>query len=364
MGGAMNNHFYACIMAGGTGTRFWPQSTIKKPKQLLCIGTEKPLLNMTLERVRPLIPFDRQIIVTGDDISQAVADAAPEIPLENIISEPLRKNTAPCIYLAAKIIQKRDPDAVICVLPSDHIIQRDKEFLSILSNAADLAATKDVLITLGITARYPETGYGYIEFGPKKGTIHGRDYYSVASFREKPKRKIAKEYIKQGNFSWNSGMFVWSVKSIISSIKRHMPKIYEAFDGIDKISDPKKLKEAIDTIYPKIQGISIDYGLMEKADNIVGFPADIGWNDVGSWTSLKSLVKPDEQGNYSQGQFIAIDSKDCITASQNGIIVAIGVEDLIIVQTEKATLICDKNRAQDIKKVFSELEKRKLRDFM
>jgi len=351
-------------MAGGTGTRFWPQSTIKKPKQLLCIGTKKPLLNMTLDRITPIIPSQRQVIVTGDLIVDEVAKAAPKIPQKNIISEPARRNTAPCILLAAKLIEKKDPAAVMCVLPSDHLIKREKEFLSILSNAGDLAASKNVLITLGITARYPETGYGYIEFGEKSGTIHGRDYFEIASFREKPDVETAKKYIGKGNFSWNSGMFVWSVKSIIRAIKKFLPETYNAFDPIDNAQSTADIKTAIDEIYTKIKGVSIDYGIMEKAGNIVGFPADIGWDDVGAWTSLEGLVEADENGNHSQGHFVAIDSAGCVTSSQKGIIVGIGVKDLIIVRTKNATLVCDKKRAQEIKKVFDELEKRDLLEFI
>jgi mannose-1-phosphate guanylyltransferase len=351
-------------MAGGTGTRFWPESTINKPKQLHCLGTDKPLLNLTLDRIEKLIPFENQIIVTGDAIADAVHQSAPQIPYSNILSEPLRRNTAPCILLAAKLIAQRDPDAVMCVLPSDHLIGQTDEFLSILENAAQLAASQDVLITLGITARYPETGYGYIEFGNEAGTIQGRAYHRVAAFREKPNKETAQEYIASGNFFWNSGMFIWSARAILKAIKTHLPDTYAAFDALDCALPPDKLKKAVDAIYPTLTGVSIDYGVMEKAQNIYGFPADIGWNDVGAWTSLEEMIAPDENGNVSQGNFISIDATGCIVSANEGVSVCIGGHDLIIVHTPEATLVCDKSRAQEIKKVFGLLEKRGLKKYL
>ena len=360
----MKNNLFACIMAGGTGTRFWPLSTIKKPKQLLAIGTDKPLLNLTLERISKLIYPENQLIVTGDAIVEAIEKAAGTIPPENIISEPLRRNTAPCILLAAKLIYQRNPDGIMCVLPSDHLIENSDRFLSMLESAATLASEQDILITLGITPNSPETGYGYIEFGNPAGESAGWEYFKVKAFHEKPDLKKAKEYLKAGNFYWNSGMFVWSVRSILKSIQKHLPEICKAFDPLDDLSDPADLKEIIAGIYLKFEGISIDYGVMEKADNIVGFPSDIGWNDVGAWTCLEDLVKKDSKGNVHQGDYLSIDSEGCIVSSEGGITVTIGAKDLIVVHTPNATLVCEKNRAQEIKRIFELAQKKKLEKYL
>lgn len=360
----MKSNLYSCVMAGGTGTRFWPQSTVKKPKQLLSIGTEKPLINLTLDRISKLIKPENQLIVTGDVIEDAIRSAAKSVPAENIISEPMRRNTAPCILLAAKWISRKNPEGIMCTLPSDHLIANSDRFLSIIQNAAACAADQDVLITLGITPDYPETGYGYIEFGEKVGQSEGHEYFKVKAFHEKPDSKKAEAYLDAGNFYWNSGMFVWSVRSILKAIQKYMPDLYEAFEPLDSLADAADFNNAINEIYPIIEGISIDYGVMEKADNIIGFPSDIGWNDVGAWTCLQDLLEPDSNGNVHQGDHLSIDSEGCIVSSEDGIIVTIGAKDMIVVHTKNATLVCDKNRAQEIKKIFGLMEKKKLDKYL
>ena len=355
---------YAVIMAGGTGTRFWPLSTVKHPKQLLSIGTDRPLLNLTIDRIQPLIPYEKQIIITGDAIHDSVAAAAKNIPASNIISEPLRRNTAPCICLAAKIIAERDPNAVMCVLPSDHLIENDKAFLEVLEDAGDLAARENCLITLGIPPKYPETGYGYIEYGEEAGVQNGRPFHQVAAFREKPDYLTAKQYIDQGNFHWNSGMFIWSIQSILSAMETYLPEICEAFSEIGSIDNPGTFQVEMRRIYERIEGVSIDYGVMEKAHNIYSFPADIGWNDVGSWTALADMLEHDTDGNVSQGDTVFIDTDGCIVSAHDGVVVTIGAHDLIVVHTEKATLVCERSKAQDIKKVFDMLEAKKLKDYL
>lgn len=360
----MNRNLYACIMAGGTGTRFWPVSTIAMPKQLLGIVTDKPLLCETIERITPLVAPENQIIITGDPIVDKVKQTATQVPARNIISEPMRRNTAPCILLAALTIAKRDPDAIMFVLPSDHVITKEARFLNILQAAAQLAAECDALITLGIFPHYAETGYGYIEFGEKNGEESGRDYFKVIDFHEKPSAQIAEKYIRSGNYFWNSGMFIWSVNSILTAIKKYQPTLYSAFENIDHAIDTPEIHEALTGLYPDIQGVSIDYGVMERVDNIFGFVADIGWNDVGSWTSLETLLEPDENGNVPKGPFVSLDSSGCIVSANEGLVVCMGVTDLIVVHTPKVTLVCEKERAQEIKDIFDHLEKKKLTEYM
>jgi mannose-1-phosphate guanylyltransferase len=355
---------YACIMAGGSGTRFWPESTVKHPKQLLAIGCERPLLLNTVQRISPLISPERQIVITGKDIATKISEIAPAIPEANIVIEPLRRNTAPCVLLAAKVIASRDPEGVMAVLPSDHLIAKSENFLKILRSAAELATKTDALITFGIKPGFAETGFGYVEFGQIAGSSGDFEYSEVRAFHEKPDLETAAEYLKRGNFYWNSGMFVWSVKAILSEFKTHMPELVAAFEGIRGDEDPSELTEQLRIIYKNLKGISVDYGILEHAERIYGFPADIGWNDVGSWSSLGELIEADENGNVFVGKVESLDSADCIASAKEGVAVLVGVSDLIVVHTSRATLVCEKSQAQKIKKVYDLLEEKGLKEYL
>ena len=349
---------YAVVMAGGTGTRFWPESRKAVPKQLLRLGSPFSLLERTIQRIESLIPPAQVLVVTSENLRDSIRPHLPGTPDANLLFEPLRRNTGPCVALAARVLLDRDPDAVMLVLAADHLIQREDEFRAILSATMDLAAAEEVLITLGISPVYPETGYGYIEMGPELGRRDSRAYYRAAGFREKPSTETAVEYLAAGRFLWNSGMFVFRASTLWHAVQRHLPEVARVLAHVDGRDEPEQIQKAIDEIYPGLPAVSIDIGVMEKAENIVVFPADIGWSDVGSWTTLRSLLPADVHGNVAHGDNLTMHASENIIYARDGIVVAIGVENLIIVHTPDATLVARRDDAQGIKRIFDELEKR------
>lgn len=355
---------YAVVMAGGTGTRFWPVSRKSLPKQLLRIGGGKTLLTRTVDRISPLVDPDRILIATGDLIADKIAAEVPDLPAKNIISEPLRRNTAACIALAAKVLHDRDPEAVMLVLAADHLIQKEDVFRQTADAAMNLAENEEVLITFGISPSYPETGYGYIEMGEKAGESLACPYHEVAAFHEKPTKELAVQYFESKNFAWNSGMFAFRAKVLLEATAKHLPEIYRAVQAVDGKSEPAQIKEKIGQIYPGLPALSVDTGIMEKADNIFVFPADIGWSDVGAWTALCELVAADKHGNVAQGEHLVLNGKNNTIYAQDGLVVVIGAEDLIVVHTPDVTLVARRDDAQAVKKIYDELEKRGLDPYM
>jgi mannose-1-phosphate guanylyltransferase len=355
---------YAVIMAGGTGTRFWPESRKALPKQLLRLGSTQSLLERTVRRIEPLIPVERMLLVTGDALVDCIHEHVPGLPAQNLLTEPLRRNTGPCMALAAKVLLDRDPDAVLAALSADHLIQREPLFREIVDAAMTMAAERDVLITLGITPSYPETGYGYIEVGEEVGRFGGHQCLHVAAFHEKPDLDTAVEYVASGRYLWNSGMFAFRADALWRAIEIHLPELAAEMGRIDGRAPAEKIKQQIDEIYPRLQPISLDVGVMEKADNVLVFPADIGWSDVGSWTTLRELIPADDRGNVAHGDHLILHGNENIIFARDGIVVAIGVENLIIVHTPDATLVARRDDAQAIKRIFDELEKRGLDRYM
>ncbi|MDP8224837.1 MAG: sugar phosphate nucleotidyltransferase [Candidatus Lernaella stagnicola] len=349
---------YAVIMAGGTGTRFWPVSRMKTPKQLLVIGGDETLLEQTVHRIQPLVPAERIMVVTGDAIAEESAAILPPAAAANLVSEPCRRNTAPCAAVAAKILVDRDPDAVVALLPADHAILKAEEFLRILSAAMTVAAREDVLITLGITARRPDTGFGYIEIGGHAGREDECDYHYVTKFHEKPEPHRAKKFAESGRYFWNAGIFVFRADTLLRAVAKTLPDLYEQIGPIDGRAPADRLKAQINAVYPALTPVSIDVGVMEKVDNLLVFPADIGWSDVGSWTALRELFEPDTAGNVTEGRHVAMgESRNNTVYAKDGVVVTIGVDDLIIVHTPDATLVARRDQAQEVKHVFDELEK-------
>jgi len=356
---------YAVIMAGGTGTRFWPVSRLHRPKQLLAFGGDETLLEATVARVAPLAPLARVLVVTGDAIVEPTARLLPALPAGNLISEPLRRNTAPCAALAAKVLLDRDPDAVLALLPADHVVLKEDAFRRILAAAYALATGERVLIALGITPTHPETGYGYIEIGAARGERDRCPYHDAAAFHEKPEHETAERYLADGRFLWNAGIFVFRAATFLDAVREHLPELAAAVGRLDGNAPPADLKRAIDAIYPDLAAVSIDVGVMEKVDNLVVFPADIGWSDVGSWTSLRDLRPTDDAGNVAQGRHVAMEgSRGNTVYAPEGLVVTVGVEGLIIVHTPDATLVAKRDDAQAVKHVFDELEKRGWKQFM
>ena len=340
---------YGIIMAGGSGTRFWPESRKKRPKQLLRIISDKTMVRATAERILPEIPFDRIMIVTTEAYADEIKKELPEVSDTMIVAEPRGRNTAPCIALAAYKIAKQDPNAVLVILPADHLIANQEAFLKTLRTAYQVASTNDHLITFGIVPASPETGYGYIELGGEISQIGSERLFHVKSFVEKPDLVTAKRYLAGGNYLWNSGMFVWKASTIIRSFEEHLPSISRAMESIVPMLNTSQEPEAIREIYETIESISIDYGIMEKSKNAVVIRADIAWNDVGSWSSLADVWDTDDENNACRGKVLCVQSKECVALSPHKVAVLLGVEDLVIVDTPDAVLVCRKTSCQDIK---------------
>ena len=353
-------------MAGGKGTRFWPKSRESMPKHLLDIVSEKTIIQETIDRIIPLIPAENILIVTGASHAEELIRQVPYIPEGNIIIEPVGRNTAPCIGLAALHIKRKSPDDVMVVLPADHLITDAARFRYILSLAANAAAQGDFLLTIGIQPTYPETGYGYLERGVLKATVKGEDVYEVKSIREKPSLEQAKVFLEKGGFYWNSGMFLWRADTILRAIKRWLPDIHKGLLQIDGAIDTDKRMEVVERVYNKIPSISIDYGVMEKADNVLLVKGDFGWSDMGSWDAIWEVLEKDEHGNAASGKalFIGVDAKNSLIQSSRKLVALVGVEDLIVVETEDSLLICKRGHSQDVKAVVESLHARNMKEYL
>lgn len=343
----------ALIMAGGRGERFWPRSRKNLPKQFLSLTDDgKTMIQLTVERMLPIVPMDNIYISTNRDYAQLVAAQLPNLPKENILCEPVGRNTAPCIALGAAHIAKKHGDALMIVLPSDHLIKYSSMFLSVLKEGCKLAEDHDSLVTIGIAPDYPETGYGYIKF---KGDACIGTAFEVDCFVEKPTLELAKEYLAGDEYLWNSGMFLWKVSTILERFKRLLPDTYEGLMDIQNAIGTSAEKEVLDRIFPTFPSISIDYGIMEKSENIYTIPGTFGWDDVGSWLAIERIKKSNENGNIIAGNVLSISTENCIIEGSDKLIATIGLEGLVIVDTEDAILICDKTKTADIKKVLETL---------
>lgn len=344
----------ALIMAGGRGERFWPKSRKSLPKQFLSLTEDgKTMIQLTIERIRPLVCMEDIFISTNRVYRELVLEQLPEIPPENILCEPVGRNTAPCIGLAAVHMAKRYDDALMIVLPSDHLIKYNQMFLNVLKESCVIAKKAANLVTIGITPDYPETGYGYIKFRPEESDGNA---YAVDCFVEKPDVETAKEYLETEEYLWNSGMFVWKVSTILDNIRTTLPDLYEGLVKIGETLGTEKQEMVLEKIFPDFASISIDYGIMEKAQNIYILPGVFGWDDVGSWLAVDRIRKSNESGNVVSGNIITIHSKNNIIQGGKKLIAAVGLEGLIIVDTEDATLICEKGSAPDIKMVLENLK--------
>ncbi len=343
----------ALIMAGGRGERFWPRSRKNLPKQFLCLTDDgKSMIQLTVERIRSLVDIEDVYIATNQSYKELVMEQLPELPEENILCEPVGKNTAPCIGLGAVHIAKKYEDAIMMVLPSDHLIKHNKMFVKTLKDAIAIAKEDRNLVTLGITPTYPETGYGYIKFDAEASKGNG---YTVEKFVEKPNYEVAREYLNSGEYLWNSGMFVWKVSSILENMQKFMPDTMEGLNRIKVAIGTEAQQEVLVKEFTDFQSESVDYGIMEKADHIFIIPGAFGWDDVGSWNAVERIKQTNEFGNTVTGNIITIDTKNCIIEGNNKLIATVGIENLVIVDTEDATLICNKNSTGDIKKILENL---------
>ncbi len=349
----MANHRYGLIMAGGRGTRFWPRSRKRNAKQVLRFFGERSLIQQTVDRLGAVIPPENIWVVTNEYLQQEIRRQLPEVPKRQIIAEPAQRNTAPCIGLAAQILVELDPEAVMGVFPADHLILKEGRFRAFVKAAFKAAETNSVVV-LGIQPRWAETGYGYIEF-PKNVLTGSNSAVKVTSFREKPDAKTAKQFVERGHFFWNAGMFFWRASKVRELMRLHQPKTATLLAGLpsmDSKSFNKKLAEA----YPLCENISVDYAVIEKADGVTGIALDdIGWNDVGSWEAVYDLADKDKHGNASSGELIAEDSRGNYVDAKKPVAL-VGVENLVIVDTEDALLVASRGKCQDVSRIVKTLD--------
>ncbi len=353
---------HAVIMAGGRGTRFWPRSREKKPKHLLDIVSNRTIIQETVDRIKPLVKPKNILIVTGRKHARELIRQLPEVPAKNILIEPVGRNTAACIGLAAVHIQKKAKDDVMVVLPSDHGIGDPGQYRKIIAAAA-LASEKDnALVTIGINPTSPHTGFGYMEGGASAGRIAGEVLLRVKSFREKPNLKQAQAFVKSGNFFWNSGMFVWKASTILNEIEQFLPDLHAGLMTIKASLGKDSEAKTVLMIYKGLTSVSIDYGVMEKAKDVFVIPASFGWSDVGSWDALWELSARDKNGNATAGgsQAIFESTENTLVYSPKKLVALVGMKDVLVVETKDALLICKKGRSQDVKKIVDALEARGL----
>ncbi len=349
------------IMAGGSGTRFWPKSRERHPKQLLPIIGEGTMLQNTVRRLQPLVAAENIFVISNSVQYPGIVEQLPMLPVENIIVEPRPKNTAACIGLGAAILQQRATDEVMIVLPADHLIGDDEVFRETLLNAGKIAAEKDVLITIGIQPSYPATGYGYIQYSEERIVVGSATAYRVKTFAEKPNLETAQRFLDSGDFLWNSGIFVWRLPVIMAQLEEHMPHLHDGLREISQYLGKPEQNQIIDRVYQQIKSISIDYGVMEKAQNVVVLRGQFRWNDLGSWDEVYKLLPKDQDYNATGNlPHLMLDSSGCLVDVPGKTVAAVGMRDMIIVETEDALLICPRNRAQDVKDVVELIKRRKL----
>ncbi len=356
------DRFHAVILAGGRGARFWPRSRRRKPKQLLPIPGGATLIQQTANRLRGLVPPERIWVYTNGLLRRAVRRQLPDVPAKQIVAEPVPRNTAPCIGLAAKMLLREDHEAVMGVFPADHLIENEREHRVILRRAA-AAADADRLLVLGIAPRWAETGYGYIEF-PKGTRAGGETPVDVIGFHEKPPPETAERFLRAGNFFWNSGQFVWRARALADALEQFLPQTSKTIEGIVSVS-PRNFNKSLAAHYAACRNISVDSGILEKSDNIAGFAAaDLGWNDIGSWQALYDLAPKDKDGNAARtpasfhkaaGNFVDAPGKHAAL---------LGVDNLIVVDTPDALLICPRSEAQKVSAVVEALEAAGRRDLL
>lgn len=347
----------AVIMAGGRGERFWPSSREDMPKQFLAFQGERTLIQQTVSRLAGIADPQDVWVVTREDYAGLVYEQVPNIPRQQVLLEPQGRDTAPCVALAALSVAKRDPDAVMVMLPSDHLVLQEERFREALAASIRVAASGEYLVTIGICPTRPETGYGYISTGPLVDVFNGHEAYRVSAFKEKPSREMALAYLQQGGYYWNSGIFVWKVSTILAALQEHMPQLLQATFPLADAIGTERESAVLSQVYPTLPKISIDYGVMERAANTVVIPADFGWDDLGTWAALERVILPDDEGNILRGRVVAVETQGSVVQSlHNRLVATLGVSDIVVVDSEDAVLIAHKTRVTDLKAIVGRLE--------
>ncbi len=358
---------FAVIMAGGVGARFWPRSREKTPKQLLEIVGPGTMIQNTVERLEGFVDGKQIFIVTNKSQKALVIKQLSNVPPQNVLVEPVSRNTAPCIGLAALFIQRLDPRAVVLALPADHIITDVEEYQRVLRLAIEVAEDSGHPVTMGIQPAWPETGYGYIQYVDEddgKNKYFSRSVYRAKTFAEKPNLETAEKFLASGDFLWNSGMFVWRVDVILHEIKTHLPELYEGLMKLDGVLGTDKFASTLELVYGLVRGISIDYGVMEKAQNVLVIKGEFGWSDVGSWDEVYRIAKKDGKGNFVSGKVILRDTSNSLVYSEDTLVTTIGLDDIIVISTEDAVLICRKGKSQEVKEIVDQLKRRQMNEYL
>lgn len=341
----------ALIMAGGKGTRFWPLSTEEKPKQFLNLIGNETMIQMTVNRIKPIIPIERVFICTGQMYVDLVKEQLPEIPKQNIIIEPEGRNTTPCIALSAFVISRYYKDANMVVLPSDHLIIDEDEFRNIVLNANKfIDENHEAIVTLGMSPTRPETGYGYIKLGAERQLLNKNQIIKVEAFVEKPNKDTAEKYLKEEKYLWNGGMFLWSINNILNQIRTYSSKTYEALQGIGEVKE-RELQNLIDSNYVDTEAISIDYAVLEKADHIYVIPSSFGWDDVGSWEALDRYRQKDEYGNVYVGNSSIVNGQNNLVISSNQRVIVEGLNDIYVIENDGKIIVGRKDNVSNIREL-------------
>ena len=355
------NSTYLVVMAGGIGSRFWPFSRTHHPKQFHDVmGVGRSMLQLTVDRFQEVCPIENVFIVTNRDYHDLVQQHLPTLPADQILGEPIGRNTAPCIAYASYRIAQRDPRATIIVTPADHAVQHEEEFRRVIRQAVDAARAHDILITLGIQPSRPDTGYGYIQYMDDAANTLSGSLFKVKTFTEKPNLELANMFLESGDFLWNSGLFVWRADVILHAFRQYLSDIAEVFEeGADQLGTAQE-DEFISEAYSRCRNISIDYGVMEKADNVYVLPADFGWSDLGTWDSLHRIGQADARGNVVDGDVILYDTSGCVIKTPpERLVVVQGLEDYIVAEYDNVLLICKRTEEQRVKEFVADVKAKK-----
>jgi mannose-1-phosphate guanylyltransferase len=355
---------YCLIMAGGSGTRFWPRSRVAKPKQYLSLFGDQSLIQESVQRFANFIPEDCIYVVSAKSQQEVLESQTTNLPKQNMIYEPVGKNTLPAIGLAALFIAEKDPEGILIVSPSDHLIQNDELFKQTIESAVLIADKKDGIVTIGITPKFPATGYGYVQTAGEIQIGQAIKSFAVNKFVEKPNVEVATGYLKDGGFFWNSGIFIFKVSVFLDSVQKYAPELYADLIRIKEHIGADSYEEAVDRIYNEVKSISIDYGILEKASNVFLVQGDFVWNDLGSWEEVYKYDKKDENQNAQVGEVVFLDSKNSYVYAPNSLVAVVGLDDVIVVQEGDTILVCKRDRAEDIKAVVGEITKRKLDQYL